>query len=41
MERVYYHKSVSKNYNKPVDHFLFPLAVLFQHVRHLLFLRGD
>ena len=28
MEIIYYHKPFSKNYNKPVDHFLFLLAVL-------------
>ena len=28
MEIVYQHKPFSKNYNKPVDHFLFLLAVL-------------
>ena len=28
IEIIYYHKPFSKNYNKPVDHFLFLLAVL-------------
>ena len=28
MEIIYYHKPFSKNYNKPVDRFLFLLAVL-------------
>ena len=28
MEIIYYHKPFSKNCNKPVDHFLFLLAVL-------------
>ena len=45
MEIVYQHKPFSKNYNKPVDHFLFLLAVLsYRHnLARLtpLFLRGD
>ena len=28
MEIIYYHKPFSKNYNRPVDHFLLLLAVL-------------
>ena len=45
MEIIYYHKPISKNYNKPVDHFLFLLAVLsyrYNLARSTpLFLRGD
>ena len=45
MEIIYYHKPFSKNYNKPVDHFLFLLAVLsyrYNLARSTpLFLRGD
>ena len=37
MEMIYYHKPVSKSYTKPVDHFLFLLAVLCLHVQHLFF----
>ena len=28
MEIIHYHKPFSKNYNRPVDHFLFLLTVL-------------
>ena len=28
MEIIHYHKPLSKNYNRPVDHFLFLLTVL-------------
>ena len=45
MEIIYYHKPFSKNYNKPVDHFLFLLAVLsyrYNLARSTPFLlRGD
>ena len=45
MEIIYYHKPFSKNCNKPVDHFLFLLAVLFYRynlARSIpLLLRGD
>ena len=27
MEKIYWHKPFSRHYNKPVDHFLFLLAV--------------
>ena len=45
MEIVYQHKPFSKNYNKPLDHFLFLLAVLSYRYNlarfTTLFLRGD
>ena len=44
MEIIYFHKPFSKNCNKPVDHFLFLLAVLsyrYNLARSTLLLRGD